>query len=399
MKYLSEASKVLEGQKMFQILEEAQELEKKGAKIIHLEIGDPDFCTPENVVEAAIKSLRDGNTHYVASSGIDRLKEASIQRSKLSRGFSPDKNQILVTAGANVQIYYALACIANPGDEIVTIDPCFVSYSSIMKFLGLQPKFVPLYEENNFKINPKDLKKCITEKTRAILINSPHNPTGAVLSEKEMRELYQIAEEHDVYLISDEVYGRMVFKDGKGTGFFSPSSIDFCKERSIIIHSLSKSYAMTGWRIGAVTGPSEVIEKMTLLLETTSSCVSPFIQEAAIEALTSSQDTISEMMLEFQTRRDLMVSLINDIPNMSCISPKGAFYIFANISDTGLDDIEFCDLMLKEASVAACPGSFFGKYGEGYVRFCFANSEKNIRIAMDRIKTFLEKNSFLIDNS
>ena len=394
MKYLSEASKVLEGQKMFQILKEAQELEKKGANIIHLEIGDPDFVTPENVVEAAVKSLREGNTHYVASSGIDRLKEASINRSKLSRGFSPDKSQILVTAGANIQIYYALACLANPGDEIVTIDPCFVSYNSIIKFLGLKPKFVPLYEENEFKINPEDLKKCITDKTRLILINSPHNPTGAVLSEKDIRDIYQIAEENDIYLISDEVYGRMVFEDDKSKGFFSPSSIDFCKERSIIIHSLSKSYAMTGWRIGAVTGPSDVIQKMTLLLETTSSCVSPFIQEAAIEALASNQDVISEMMLEFKKRRDLMVKLINNIPGISCILPKGAFYIFANISETGLDDIEFCDLILKEASVAACPGSFFGKHGVGYVRFCFAISEEKITTAMDRIKTWLEKRKF-----
>jgi len=391
MKYLSEAAKVLEGQKMFQILKEAQELEKKGANIIHLEIGDPDFETPKNVVEVAVKSLRQGNTHYVASSGIDKLKEASINRSKLSRGFSPDKNQILVTAGANIQIYYALACLANPGDEIVTVDPCFVSYNSIIKFLGLKPIFVPLHEENGFKIDPNDLRKCITDKTRVILINSPHNPTGAVLSEKDIREIYKIAEENDIYLLSDEVYARMVFEDEKSEGFFSPSSIDFCKERSIIIHSLSKSYAMTGWRIGAVTGPSEVIEKMTLLLETTSSCVSPFIQEAAVEALTSDQDVISNMMTKFKRRRDLIVKLVNDIPGISCITPKGAFYIFANIMETGLDDIKFCDLMLKEASVACCPGSFFGKQGEGYVRFCFANSEENIIIGMERIKKYLEQ--------
>jgi aspartate aminotransferase len=394
MKYLSEASKVLEGQKMFQVLEKALALEKDGAEIIHLEIGDPDFDTPDNIIQAAIKSLKEGNTHYVPSSGIDKLKEASINRIKLSRGFVPEKNQILVTAGANIQIYYALACLANPGDEIVTVDPCFVSYNSIIKFLGLKPKFVPLFEENNFRINPDDLKKAITNKTRVLLINSPHNPTGAVLSEKNIRDVYKIAEENDLYLISDEVYGRMVFEDDRSKGFFSPSSIDFCKERSIIIHSLSKSYAMTGWRIGAVTGPAEVIEKMTLLLETTSSCVSPFIQEAAVEALMSNQDVISEMMFAFKKRRDLMVKLINDIPYVSCVSPQGAFYVFANIKETGLSDIEFCDLILSEVSVAACPGSFFGKYGEGYVRFCFANSEKKIRIAIERIRVLFEKKSF-----
>ncbi len=391
MKYLSEASKELEGQKMFQILEKAQELEKKGTNVIHLEIGDPDFDTPPNVVEAAVRSLRKGNTHYVKSSGMDALKEASIERSIKSRGFAPEKNQILVTAGANVQIYYALSCLANPGDEVVTVDPCFVSYKSIIKFLGLKPVFVPLYEENDFKINPSDLKSAITNKTRLILINSPHNPTGSVLSENEIREIYNIAAEEDLYLLSDEVYGRMVYEEDDGVGFFSPSSIDQCKERSIVIHSLSKSYAMTGWRIGAVTGPSNVIEKMTLLLETTSSCVSPFIQEAAIEALSSSQETISTMIHEFRLRRDLMVSLINEIPNLSCIVPKGAFYVFANIKNTRMTDIEFCEVILSELGVAACPGSYFGEFGKGYVRFCFANSQQNIKEAMLRIKKHFAK--------
>ena len=312
MKYLSSASELLEGQKMFQILAKSKELEEQGKNIIHFEIGDPDFNTPKNVIDAAIKSLQAGNTHYTKSSGLDSLKEASIERSKNSRGFSPSKKQILVTAGANIQIFYSLACIANPGDEIVTIDPCFVSYKSIIKFLGLIPRFVSLHEENDFRINPTDLRKAITNKTRAILINSPHNPTGAVLTESDSRAIYDIAEEYDLYLISDEVYGRMVFNDvNQKNTFFSPSSIDHCKERSIIIHSLSKSYAMTGWRIGAVTGPENVIEKMTLLLETTSSCVSPFIQEAAEEALKCDQSEINLMMQKFRERRDLMVKLIN----------------------------------------------------------------------------------------
>ena len=248
-----------------------------------------------------------------------------------------------------------------------------------------------MYEENDFKINPSDLKSAITNKTRLILINSPHNPTGSVLSENEIREIYNIAAEEDLYLLSDEVYGRMVYEEDDGVGFFSPSSIDQCKERSIVIHSLSKSYAMTGWRIGAVTGPSNVIEKMTLLLETTSSCVSPFIQEAAIEALSSSQETISTMIHEFRLRRDLMVSLINEIPNLSCIVPKGAFYVFANIKNTRMTDIEFCEVILSELGVAACPGSYFGEFGKGYVRFCFANSQQNIKEAMLRIKKHFAK--------
>lgn len=392
MKYLSSASELLEGQKMFQILAKSKELEAQGKNIIHFEIGDPDFNTPKNVIDAAIKSLQAGNTHYTKSSGLDSLKEASIERSKNSRGFSPSKKQILVTAGANIQIFYSLACIANPGDEIVTIDPCFVSYKSIIKFLGLIPRFVSLHEENDFRINPTDLRKAITDKTRAILINSPHNPTGAVLTESDIREIYDIAEEFDLYLISDEVYGRMVFNDvNQKNAFFSPSSIDHCKERSIIIHSLSKSYAMTGWRIGAVTGPENVIEKMTLLLETTSSCVSPFIQEAAEEALKCDQSEINLMMQKFRERRDLMVKLVNEIPNISCKSPDGAFYIFANIKKTNMSDEEFSDLILEQIGVATCPGSFFGDQGKGYVRFCFANSQENIIEGMARIKKFFTK--------
>lgn len=389
MKYLSQASKVLEGQKMFQVLAKAQEMEKDGKNIIHLEIGDPDFDTPKNIVQAAINSLNKGNTHYVKSSGKDNLKEASIKKTFNSRGFKPDKSQILITAGANVQIYYALACVTNPNDEVITIDPCFVSYKSIIKFLGLKPKFIPLYEKNEFRINPSDLKNLISKNTRAVLINSPHNPTGSVLSEKDVREIYDICEEADVYLISDEVYGRMVYEEKKDDNFFSPSSIDFCKERSIVIHSLSKSYAMTGWRIGAVTGPEEVIEKMTLLLETTSSCVSPFIQDAAEEALNSNQNQIDEMILQFKKRRDLMVSLINKISKISCVSPRGAFYVFANISKTNMSDIEFCDFILENAGVAACPGSYFGENGKDFVRFCFANSSENIEEAMLRIKKII----------
>ncbi len=383
MKKLSNAALKLEGQKMFQILAQAKDLEKQGKKIYHFEIGDPDFDTPKNVIEKCIESLRGGFTHYAKSSGMDELKEASRNRSFLSRGFKPDNNQILVTAGANIQIFYALACLVNPGEEVVTVDPCFVSYRSIMKFLDIKPKFVPLLEEKEFKLSSDDLKKAISKKTKAILINSPHNPTGSILDEELIRKIYDIAEENDLYLISDEVYGRMVYDEK--SKFFSPSSIDHCKKRTIVTHSLSKSYAMTGWRIGAVTGPSEVIEKMGLLLETTSSCVSPFVQIAATEALLSSQNEIKKMMNEFEKRRNLMVDLINKINGVSCISPQGAFYVFANIKKTKLSDIEFADKILKDVGIAVCPGSYFGKYGEGYVRFCFANSTENIQEGLNKL--------------
>lgn len=384
MQFLSKIAMELEGQQMFQILAKAKELEKNGKEIIHFEIGDPDFNTPENIVNKCIESLKQGNTHYTTSAGLISFREAAADRTFKSRGFKPDIDQILVTQGANTQIYYSLACIADPGDEIITVDPCFVSYKSIMKLLGLRSIHIPLLEQNNFKLDIDYLKKLISKKTKAILFNSPHNPTGSVMNEEEIKTIYDIAEKNNIYLISDEVYARMVFKDSENK-FYSPGQIDHCKERTIIIHSLSKSYAMTGWRIGGVTAPSRLINKMALLLETISSCVSPFIQEAAIEAITSSQKEINEMIDTFQERRDLIHKLVNNINGISAKLPDGAFYLFANIKETGMNDIEFANKILNDVGVATCPGSYFGQYGAGYVRFCFANSTNNIKKGISRI--------------
>jgi aspartate/methionine/tyrosine aminotransferase len=386
MRKLSRSTENLAGQKMFQILTRAKELENQGKSIIHLEIGDPDFESPPNVVEKCIQELRDGNTHYVSASGSEEFKAAAAERTFLSRGFKPSYEQILVTQGANIQIFYCLATIADPGDEIITVDPCFVSYRSIIDFLGLKGIYIPLQESNNFKLDPNELEKVISSKTKAILINSPHNPTGSVLGEAEMKQIYALAEKYDLFLLSDEVYGRMIFEEN----FFSPSSIDHCKDRTVIIHSFSKSYAMTGWRIGAVTGPEKLIKKMTLVLETLNSCVPPFIQSAATEAIISDQIYIKNMISEFKERRDLIYKCINSIDFLSCIKPEGAFYLFVNIKETGLNDVTFSQRLLDEHGVATCPGSYFGKSGEGYVRLCFANSKKNILSASERIENFIK---------
>ena len=385
----SKASGVLEGQKMFQILDQCKELEKQGKHIIHFEIGDPDFDTPENVVERCVKELRAGNTHYTSSAGAESFREIASIRTLKSRGFKPSLDQILVTQGANIQIYYALACMADPGDEVITVDPCFVSYKSIFKFLGLKGVFVKLKEENKFRLDPNDITKVITKKTKAILINSPNNPTGSIMTYDEIKKVYDIAKKHDLWLISDEVYGRVVYSD-HSTKFSSPSVFDKCLERTVIIHSFSKSYAMTGWRIGAVTAPKELIRRMTLLLETIASCVSPFIQSAAEEAISGNQDYVDGMVNTFKARRDLMHDLINELPFVSALRPEGAFYTFLNIKKTGLSDEEFSEKLLINHGVATCPGSFFGLGGKGYVRFCFATDEENIRTGIKRLKEFLE---------
>ncbi len=396
MRRLSNAAHRLAGQEMFQILARTRELERQGREIIHFEIGDPDFDTPRNIVEACCRSLREGDTHYCQSAGLPELREIAADVTARSRGFRPGLDQILVTPGANVQIYYLVACTVEPGEEVIITDPSFVSYRSIINFLGAKAVGVPLREENAFRLNPDDVERMITGRTRMIIINSPHNPTGAVMSEDEMRRIYEIAEKHDVYLVSDEVYARMIYRDEE-TSFASPSKYDKCRERTVVVHSFSKSYAMTGWRIGGVTGPADLIERMGLLLETTTSCVAPFLQRAVIEALTGTQADIDEMVEELRVRRDLMVSGLNSLPGVTCTQPKGAFYAFPNVTATGLQSEEFTELMIEKAGVATCPGNYFGAHGEGFVRFCYATSRVNIREGIEKVRTVVQSSQAAAD--
>jgi aspartate/methionine/tyrosine aminotransferase len=381
MKKLSDASHQLEGQKMFQILEIANELKAKGRNILHFELGDPDFNTPVCVASAGVNAILEGNTHYAPSGGLKELKEAAQEVTLRSRGFKPHLDQLLVTAGANVQVYYAIACTVNPGDEVIVPDPGFVSYFSILKFIGAKIIRIPLKEENGFRLNPEDVEKAITPKTRLIIMNSPSNPTGSVMTQQEVSDMYQIARVNDLYLISDEIYARMVYE----ARHYSPSKWDSCFHRVIMVNGFSKSYAMTGWRLGVCTGPPEVIEKMRLLLETTSSCVSPFIQKAGIEALKGSQVETMDMIQTFRERRDLMVDGLNSLPGITCSKPQGAFYVFPNITGTGMSSDLFAECMISHADVALAPGTIFGEHGEGFIRMSYANSSKEI------IKKAIEK--------
>lgn len=377
---------------MFQILTLTRQLERQGKEILHFELGDPDFNTPPNIIEAVVAALRKGETHYAPSAGLQELKETASDVTLRSRGFRPSLDQLLVCAGANVMIFYAAACVVNPGDDVIVPDPGFVSYFSILKFLGMNIIRVPLREENEFRLNPDDVRRVITPKTRMIIMNSPSNPTGAVMTEDEIKRMYEIAEEYDVYLLSDEIYARMIYEEA-GTKHYSPSKYDQCKERTIIINGFSKSYAMTGWRLGVVTGPAEVITKMGLLLETTSSCVSPFIQRAGIEALKGDQGPIFKMVDEFRKRRDALVKGLNSLSGVTCLKPKGAFYVFPNIKNTGMTSEEFTDLMLNEAGVAITPGPVFGEYAQGYVRLCYTNTVEVIDRAINKMQKVLRKRS------
>lgn len=391
MKKLSRIASRIDGQPMFKLLEKAQKLEKEGRRIIHFEIGDPDFATPKNISDAAINAIKNEYTHYVSSFGLTEFREKICEATEKSRGFRPNLDQVLITPGANIAIFYAISCIVNPKEEIIVPDPGFPTYYSTIKMCDAIPVRVPLLESNNFRMNPKDIENSITKKTKMIIINSPQNPTGSVMTEEEIKMTYEIAKKHDLFLYSDEIYARMIYKNSV---FNSPSVFDKCQEHTIISNGFSKAFAMTGWRLGAVIGPSYIIEKMRLLLETTSSCVPPFIQKAGIEAIEGDQSLQKKMYEEYEIRRDLIVNGINSISGLSCVVPGGAFYVFVNIKKTGMTSEEFCDYVLKDSGVAMLPGTSFGQFGEGFIRICYAVGQSDINDALKRIKISINKLNF-----
>lgn len=385
---LSDAASRIQGQEMFQILATARELERTGKNILHFELGDPDFSTPDNIVKAAFKSLNEGDTHYTPSSGLYDLKLMAQKVTLKSRGFIPDIDQLVVTSGANVQIYYAIACTVNPGDEVIVPDPGFVSYYSILNFLNVKSVLVPLREELGFTMKPEDIEKAITPRTKMIIINSPSNPTGGVVNKEQWQQIYDIAVKNNLYILSDEIYARMVYPDSEK--FFSPSEFDKCKTNTIIVNGLSKAYAMTGWRLGVLTAPRHVAERVALLQETQLSCVPGFIQKAGIEALSDrSTPYVRNMLEEYRKRRDIMVEGLNSINGINCYNPKGAFYVFPNIMETGYNSRELANDLLANAGIACAPGPVFGPHGEGYLRFCYVNSIDNIEKMLERLNKFL----------
>ena len=370
---------------MFQILSKCKEIERQGEKIYHFEIGDPDFKTPDAIVETAIGSLREGRTHYESSLGnsslIDRAREVTLN----SRNFLPDANQLLVTPGANYQIFLALACTCNPGDEVLIPDPGFVSYNSICRFLQLKAVYYQLDQCNNFEVLCSDIEPLVSSKTKAIILNTPSNPTGAVSSESELTLLYKLCKQHNLWLISDEIYARLIYSDSKV--HFSPASVDHCRERVILINGLSKAYAMTGWRIGVVTAPNFLIEKMKLLLETSLSCVPPFIQDAAREALSLKTSAWKDMLDIYEKRRNMLMDGLNNLNGFHIYKPEGAFYLFPNISDTGYDDLQLAKILLDECRIAVTPGRFFGPSGKNHIRFSFCCSSDDIQEALNVLYT------------
>jgi len=381
--FLSNAALRVEGQPMFKLLSRVKSMEAQGKKIIHFEIGDPDFDTPTHISKACCDAIYAGKTHYTDSMGVLDFRKIISEYVKNARGFTPDISQVLVAPSANSSIYNSVQCIANPGDEVIISDPCFPTYTSVLNLLGVCGVRVKLKEENEFSMSVDDIEKSITDKTKMIIINSPNNPTGSIIPRKVQEDIFKLAEKYNLYLYSDEVYDQLLYTEDN---FYSPSIMDFCNERTIIANGFSKTYAMTGWRLGYVIGPRHLIEKMGLVVQTISSCVSPFIQEGGIAALTGDQKPVMDMREIYRKRRDLLVNGLNEISGISCLYPKGAFYVFPNITKTGMTSKAFADYILEKANVSLLPGTDFGASGEGYIRLCYATSENNIVEGLKRIK-------------
>lgn len=387
MTNLSNIAQLLDGQPMFKLLALAKELEVSGKKIIHFEIGDPSFSSPKKVIDAAKKALDNGKTHYTDSFGVVEFRKAISQYTEHHWGFKPKLSQILVSP-ANSLIDFSLRCIANPGDEVIFPDPCFPTYSSVAKYTGIKPVYVPLKPENEYRMQPIDIDNAISSKTKAIVINSPHNPTGAVLKKKEVIKIAELARDKGIYLISDEVYSRMIFH----SKHYSPSFLDECKETTIIINSMSKIFAMSGWRMGYAIGPEKLIEKMGLLSQTILSCTSEFSQLGAAEALSTDQGFIDKMNIEYQERMYLLVNGLNKISGINCVKPDGAFYIFPKIDKKFGDIKKYCENLLLEEGVCIVPGEFFGNQGKRSVRMSYsATSKDEIMLSLDKINNFHER--------
>lgn len=370
----------------FEVLAKAKKLEAEGKSIIHLEIGEPDFPTPENICEAAISSIKAGDTHYTPSAGIPELRKTIANYISKTRGINVDPDEVVMTPGAKPIMFYSILAIVNEGDEVIYPNPGFPIYESMIKFVGGVPVPLKLKEEMDFAFDTNDLKKLVTKKTKMVILNTPQNPTGGILNEKEIREIGEILKErNDIWILSDEIYSRLIFKGEH----FSITQIPGFKDRTIILDGFSKTYAMTGWRAGYGVMNIDLAKKIAQLMTNSNSCTNSMVQKACIEAYEGPQDSVEKMKEEFKVRRDIIVEGLNSIKGFSCVLPLGAFYAFPNITKTGYTSKELNDHLLYKGGVAALSGTSFGEFGEGYLRFSYANSRENIKEAIKRIKNVI----------
>lgn len=379
---LAERTRRLGTETAFEVLVKARALEAQGKRVIHLEIGEPDFDTPVNIKQAAKKALDDGHTHYGPAAGLPQLRKAIAEEVSRSRRISVSPDTVVVTPGAKPIMFFAILACVNEGDEVIYPNPGFPIYESVIEFANARAVPLILREEKGFRFDIQDLKRALTPKTRMIIINSPQNPTGGILTGEDLGQIAEIALKNDLVVLSDEIYGRIVYD---GFTHSSIAALPGMLERTIILDGFSKIFAMTGWRLGYGVMPKHVADMVAKLQINCTSCTASFSQIAGVEALTGPQEDVEAMVEEFRRRRDVIVEGLNCIKGFRCHKPLGAFYVFPNISGTGKDSRTLADHLLNEAGVGCLSGTAFGKFGEGYLRFSYATSLENIQEALRRI--------------
>ena len=371
----------------FEVLAKAKKLEAEGQNIIHLQIGEPDFNTPSNITEAGKKALDDGYTGYNPSAGYDELKEQIKIYSKNIRSYEFDKDQVVITSGGKPIMFYTMLALINPGDEVLYPNPGFPIYESMINFVGGKAVPLKLDEKLGYNFDISKVESLINENTKLIILNSPNNPCGSAIDAKSMSKLANILENKNITILSDEIYSQFLY-EGSHSSISNHKNLN---SKTIILDGFSKTYSMTGWRIGYGIFPKELVDPITKLVTNSNSCTASFTQIAAIEALKGSQESVNKMVTEFKTRRDLIVDGLNNIKNINCPNPSGAFYVFPNITKTGLSSESFANRLLEENGVATLSGESFGEEGKGYIRISFANSKDNISEALNRIEDFVNK--------
>ena len=378
---LSSRMEGVRGEGAFDVLVKARALEAKGHSIIHMEIGEPDFPTPVNIVEAGRQALADGWTKYGATQGDPELREVIAELVSKTRGISVSEQNVVVTPGGKPILFFPLLALLEPGDEVLYPNPSFPIYESVIRYCGAAPLPLPLVEERGFSLDLDMLRAKLSPRTKVLMINSPQNPTGGVIPEEDIRAIAELVRDRDIMVLSDEVYSNIYF-DRKP---FSIASLPGMAEKTIILDGFSKTYSMTGWRMGYGVMPKWLVDGVCLMMVNCVSHTASFSQRAGIEALTGPQEAVAEMVAEFKLRREVIVEGFNRIPGFSCTIPGGAFYAFPNVKKTGIPSDDLADRILNEAGVACLTGTSFGSFGEGYLRFSYATALDQIHEALDRI--------------
>lgn len=371
----------------FEVLARAKKLEAEGRDIIHLQIGEPDFDTPVNIIDAGTAALRSGYTHYVPSPGIPEVRARIAEEVSLTRNIPVEADNVVITPGGKPIMFFTMLSLIDPGDEVLYPNPGFPIYESMINYVGGVPVPMQLHESRQFSIDVEEVAAQITHRTKLMIINSPNNPCGSIIPRDDLARLAELAVEHDITVLSDEIYIRFLYE---GT-HESITQFPGMPERTIILDGFSKTYAMTGWRIGYGVMPTRLADHMGKLMANSSSCTAGATQMAALEAMNGPQEDAYGIVAEFRRRREVIVEGLNRIPGISCQMPSGAFYVFPNITGTGLSSRQFADRLLDEAGVASLAGEDFGRYGSGFVRFSFANSTENIRQALGRMEDFVRQ--------